>query len=260
MSVPNMSLPHAPLALATRQGKAIGEYVADDVYPLRVVLQCFAPLSKRRIKIRQSKTNHQDAYLPEDVSVHSVIFVACGAAPECQGWAERAGEPIDGVGSTELDDSDDVGNVAATTYYENEFARDDDVDGGMLEHQVHSMLVRLRIHVHDPRTALAVAEDMLDLLDLRQQFCAQHQIEHRSLCQEEFSALWQGPFRDLFFEDERGYWAEHRGMVQKIARMNSRFYAWVRRRYGRRTMVRSLLRFGTSLRIHHFLTTFTKCW
>ena len=138
---------------------------------MRVVLQCFAPLSKRRIKIRQSKTNHQDAYLPEDVSVHSVIFVACGAAPECQGWAERAGEPIDGVGSTELDDSDDVGNVAATTYYENEFARDDDVDGGMLEHQVHSMLVRLRIHVHDPRTALAVAEDMLDLLDLRQQFC-----------------------------------------------------------------------------------------
>lgn len=249
-----------PLALATRQGKAIGEYVADDVYPLRVVLQCFAPLSKRRIKIRQSKTNHQDAYLPEDVSVHSVIFEACGAAPECQGWAERAGEPIDGVGSTELDDSDDVGNVAATTYYENEFARDDDVDGGMLEHQVHSMLVRLRIHVHDPRTALAVAEDMLDLLDLRQQFCAQHQIEHRSLCQEEFNALWQGPFRDLFFEDERGYWAEQRGMVQKKARMNSRFYAWVRRRYGRRTMVRSLLRFGTSLRIHHFLTTFTKCW
>ena len=225
-----------PLALATPQGEPLGEYVADDVCPLRVVLQCFAPLSKRRIKIRGSKTNHQDAYLPEDVSVHSVIFVACGAAPACQGWADRAGEPIDGVGATEHDDSDDVADVAATNYYENEFARDDDVDGGTLEHQVHSMLVRLRIHVRDPRTALAVADDMLDLLDLRQQFCAQHQIEHRSLSQEEFNTLWQGPFRDLFFEDERGYWAELRGMVQKKARTNSRFYAWVRRRYGKRPM------------------------
>ncbi len=138
---------------------------------------------------------------------------------------------IEEVGYTELDDSDDE------VYYENEFARDDEV---MLEHQVHSMPVRLRIHVHDPRTLLAVAEDMLDLLDLRHQFCAQHQIAHRSLCQEEFSAPWQGPFRDLLFEDERGYWAEHRGMVQEKARMNSRFYGWIRRRYGRRTMIRSL--------------------
>jgi hypothetical protein len=165
---------------------------------LRVVLQRFAPLSKRCIKIRQSKTNHQDAYLPEDVSVHSVIFFACGAAPECQGWTDRPGDPIEEVGSTGLDYSD--GQV----YYENESARDDEVDCGGLEHQVHSMLVRLRIHVHDPRTALVVAEDMLDLLDLRQQFCAQHQISHSSLCQEEFSALWQGPFRDLYLEDERG--------------------------------------------------------
>ena len=82
-----------PLALATRQGEVIGEYVADDVYPLRVVLQCFAPVSKRRIKIRAPKTNQQDANLPEDDSVHSVISVACGAAPECQGWVERVGRP-----------------------------------------------------------------------------------------------------------------------------------------------------------------------
>ena len=110
-----------PLALATCQGEVIGEYVADDVYPLRVVLQCFAPVSKRRIKIRASKTNHQDAYLPEDVSVYSVIFVACGAAPECQGWVERIGEPLDGDGFADVDDNDDAGDVADTHYYENAF-------------------------------------------------------------------------------------------------------------------------------------------
>ena len=110
-----------PLALATHQGEVLGECVADDVYPLRVVLQCFAPVSKRRIKIRASKTNHQDAYLPEDVSVHSVIFVACGAAPECQRWVDRIGEPPDGDGCAGVDDSDDAGDVDDTDYYENAF-------------------------------------------------------------------------------------------------------------------------------------------
>ena len=258
-----------PLALATLQGKVIGEYVADDVYPLRVILQCFAPVSKRRIKIRSSKTNHQDAYLPEDVSVHSVIFVACGEAPECQGWVECIGEALDGDGFAGVDDSDvagdglagvddsdDAGDVSHTVL----FPRDDDVDDGVLEHQVHNMLLRLRIHDDDPRTAFSVAEDMLDLIDLREQFRAQHQIMHRSLGEEEFTHLWQGPFKDLFFEDERRYWSAQSDMLRKKQKTNSRFYTWVRRRYGTRNMVRAALRFGISSRIYQFLATFTKSW
>ena len=256
-----------PLALATLQGKVIGEYVADDVYPLRVILQCFAPVSKRRIKIRSSKTNHQDAYLPEDVSVHSVIFVACGEAPECQGWVERIGEALDGDGFAGVDDSDvagnglagvddsdDAGDVSHTVL----FPRDDDVDDGVLEHQVHNMLLRLRIHDDDPRTAFSVAEDMLDLIDLREEFRAKHQIMRRSLGEEEFTHLWQGPFKDLFFEDERRYWSAQSDMLRKKQKANSRFYAWVRRRYGTRIMVCAVLRFGLSSRIYQFLATFTK--
>ena len=106
------------------------------------------------------------------------------------------------------------------------------------------MLLRLRIHDDDPRTAFSVAEDMLDLIDLREQFRAQHQIMHRSLGEEEFKHLWQGPFKDLFFEDERRYWSAQSDMLRKKQKTNSRFYAWVRRRYGTRDMVRAVLRFG----------------
>ena len=195
--------------------------------------------------------------------MHSVIFVACGAAPESQGWVDRIGDPLDGDGCAGDDDSDDGCDDADTGYYKNAIPCDDDVDNGVLEHQVHNMLLRLRIHVDDPRKALAVAEDLMDLIDLREQFRERHQILHTSLGEEEFSTLWDGPFKELFFEDERSYWKqqqEQHSMVRKKHRSNSRFYAWVRRRYGARKMVRSVLRFGLSSRLYQFLKAFTNCW
>ena len=60
------------MAMVNAAGHRIGERVAADVPPMRIILMCTADVSKRRIKIRRGK-NKQDAWLPQDTDLRGEV-------------------------------------------------------------------------------------------------------------------------------------------------------------------------------------------
>ena len=60
-------------------GDRLGERVAADVLPMRIVLICKADVALRRIKIGRGKNKH-DAWLPEDLEICGGAFHMMRAA------------------------------------------------------------------------------------------------------------------------------------------------------------------------------------
>ena len=69
---------HYPLAMVSDDARPCGEVVCKEspTVFLRIVLKCACDVSKRRLKLRRRRWNHQEVYLPEAVEVVSVIFLA----------------------------------------------------------------------------------------------------------------------------------------------------------------------------------------
>ena len=84
-----------PMAMVDIRGDRIGERVASDAPPMRIVLICKADATKRRIKIRRGK-NKQDAWLPKDLEICGVAFHMMSAAAAAN---ESAAQDEDGAES-----------------------------------------------------------------------------------------------------------------------------------------------------------------
>ena len=79
------------MAMVDIRGDRIGERVATDAPPMRIVLICQADVAKRHIKIRRGK-NKQDAWLPQDLKICGVAFHIMSAAAN-----EAAAQEEDGA-------------------------------------------------------------------------------------------------------------------------------------------------------------------
>jgi len=232
-----------PMALASPTGALLGERVSADVWPLRVVISCVAPVSRRRIKLRRGPANQQDAFLPQDVSIFAITFEAHDAAPPSRSTNNDADEYQES-GATEHDDIQDITGDHFTVFHESS----QQIAAPVVESLASQMLVRLRIHAQDPRRDEDVIRDMLELAGMRRQFMMENDIQTPTLSRSDFQKFWNGPLYYRFLEDEQEYWewSGQQGRPGKRAREHSRFGAWIRRQFGQKKMVCAIICYGLS--------------
>ena len=243
-----------PMAMVDIRGDRIGERVASDASPMRIVLICKADATKRRIKIRRGK-NKQDAWLPKDLEICGVAFHLMSAAAN-----ESAAQDEDGAESdvdanppragvwAENEDSEDQEDFEAEP--ENEDTKDQEM---VLSTLVAWHLMVMRIHKDDLRSNGDLAYDVLQFAHLRKN------VRKHSLCwwtplsPEQMSTIWTHDLMELFCEQtgETGRpWKQ-----QKIARrhLHSIFRVWLRQRFGHVRGVRDILQQSCGWRIYEEL-------
>ena len=215
-----------PVAMVDATGKRIGERVACDVPPLRIVLICKADVTKRRIKIRRRRGNKQDAWLPEDLEICGVSFHMMSAAANDD--AANDDEP-----EFDLDNHEPRAGVWA------EPSADVPDDEMVVTTLVARQLMLMRIHQDDPRSNGDIAYDVEQLVRLRDQFVREH-----NLCW--WTPLSPDQMKTIFNDDLKALFAADRDETvqpwkkQKVA--HSIFRVWLRERFGHIDGIRATLK------------------
>ena len=187
-----------PQAMVDAAGTRIGERLAADTLPMRIVWICNADVARRRIKIRRGKIK-QDAWLPDNLEICGVAFHMMGAAVDGFAAQEEDGAESDAdvkpprAGAwAEPEDAEDQEDGEAQQVHEvpeqqpraaiedTEDHEDDDAEQEQLRMLISTMVARqimhMRIYKDDQRSNGDIAADVLQFVQLRNKFVRKHNL------------------------------------------------------------------------------------
>ena len=264
---------HYPLAMVSDDARPCGEVVCKEspTVFLRIVLKCVCDVSKRRFKLRRGKGNHQEVYLPEDVEVVSVIFLAekttvsargpenddedAGASQSGNVWAEPS--PPDVADSSQIgkdtdhDSPSEPEPAGDADFSQSDYYTDPDVYASQLRqqimiHQGELAMARLRIGPDDVRSRRTLAQAVCELLSMRDSYLEEFSKPASFLIGgQDMAILWRTQLKPRFEEQADPIRAqeEEASLPAKRRRKlsHSRMAIWLRRTYGRSSVVRDIL-------------------